>query len=355
MSLILEALKKSEAKRRLGEAPDLGTPFTAPRRRSVVLPVAIVLIAAALVWWGFFSGSAVPPKGRDADQQATRQSTPELGQSAAAPLRAVTGGSAKNATTPPANPPNPAARPNEPSFVAVGPMTEPNELRPRPRAGLNDRARLDPPTNLGAAPPRLSRPAAPSTVQLPAAAAPTAPAGPSSRAIASIAPATDTVSTPRATPTAVAPAVSPANPNLATAATPPANSATASPVAASVSAPTPTAPIAPIANDAVPSAPLRAPKGPGTIGAPPSAPAASTQNAQPYSELAFSVRKSLPELRLSMHVYTADPAQRFVILNDSRLGEGEKTTDDVFVREVRPDGVVLEFQSQRFFYPRDGL
>ena len=56
-----------------------------------------------------------------------------------------------------------------------------------------------------------------------------------------------------------------------------------------------------------------------------------------------------------MHVYTADPAQRFVILNDSRLGEGEKTTDDVFVREVRPDGVVLEFQSQRFFYPRDGL
>lgn len=105
---------------------------------------------------------------------------------------------------------------------------------------------------------------------------------------------------------------------------------------------------------------------PGTIGLPaalataPPAPAAAktaTPNAgaQSYSELPFSVRKSLPDLRLSMHVYMPDPAQRFVILNDSRIIEGEKTTDDVNVREIRPDGVVLEFQGQRFFYPRDGL
>ncbi len=85
------------------------------------------------------------------------------------------------------------------------------------------------------------------------------------------------------------------------------------------------------------------------------APAGATASAQPYSELPFSVRKSLPELKLSMHVYAADPSQRFVVLNDSRLTEGEKTTDDVFVREIRPDGVVLEFQGQRFFFPRDGL
>ena len=67
------------------------------------------------------------------------------------------------------------------------------------------------------------------------------------------------------------------------------------------------------------------------------------------------MRKSLPELKLSMHVYAADPSHRFVVLNDARLTEGEKTSDEIFVREIRPDGVVLEFQSQRFFYPRDGL
>ena len=33
MSLILEALKKSEAQRQLGEMPNLGTPISATRRR----------------------------------------------------------------------------------------------------------------------------------------------------------------------------------------------------------------------------------------------------------------------------------------------------------------------------------
>lgn len=73
-----------------------------------------------------------------------------------------------------------------------------------------------------------------------------------------------------------------------------------------------------------------------------------------YYELPFSVRKALPALRLSMHVFAGDPAQRFVVLNDSRLAEGDKTADDVTLREVRRDGAVLEFQGQRFFFPRDG-
>jgi general secretion pathway protein B len=86
------------------------------------------------------------------------------------------------------------------------------------------------------------------------------------------------------------------------------------------------------------------------------APAPSAgSSAQPYAELSFAVRKSLPELRLSMHVYAAEAGQRFVILNNSRMIEGDKSPDEVTLREIRPDGVVLEFQGQRFFLPRDGL
>jgi len=53
MSLILEALKKSEAKRRLGEAPDLETPFAAQRHRRSPLPliVAAIAIAGGAGWW----------------------------------------------------------------------------------------------------------------------------------------------------------------------------------------------------------------------------------------------------------------------------------------------------------------
>ncbi len=75
----------------------------------------------------------------------------------------------------------------------------------------------------------------------------------------------------------------------------------------------------------------------------------------PYYQLAFDVRKALPALKLSMHVYSADPAARFVILNDSRMTEGEKTPDDVTLEKIVPDGVILEFQGHRFFYPRDAL
>jgi general secretion pathway protein B len=48
MSLILEALKKSEQQRQLGEAPNLGTPITMTRRRRSLLPVLAAAIAIAL-------------------------------------------------------------------------------------------------------------------------------------------------------------------------------------------------------------------------------------------------------------------------------------------------------------------
>src|SRR3954471_21410433 len=53
MSLILEALKKSEANRRLGEVPDLATPFATQPRRRGPMPVLFVLIVATSVggWW----------------------------------------------------------------------------------------------------------------------------------------------------------------------------------------------------------------------------------------------------------------------------------------------------------------
>lgn len=120
------------------------------------------------------------------------------------------------------------------------------------------------------------------------------------------------------------------------------------------------------------TAPTRAPKTVATRGytppppatpihpasATPSAPAPSTTSASdvtPYYALAFAVRKTLPQLKLSMHVYTADPKQRFVILDDTRMLEGDTTPDGITLSQIRPDGVILEFKGQRFFFPRDGL
>ena len=48
MSLILEALKKSEQQRRLGEAPTFGSPVVSTRKRRSLLPLIAILIVVAV-------------------------------------------------------------------------------------------------------------------------------------------------------------------------------------------------------------------------------------------------------------------------------------------------------------------
>ncbi|MFT3790772.1 MAG: general secretion pathway protein GspB [Rudaea sp.] len=73
MSLILEALKKSEAQRRLGEMPDLGTPITTTRRRRSPLPwlsFAVVVALAAAGAWYWLRPSAPQTGGEQATTKA---------------------------------------------------------------------------------------------------------------------------------------------------------------------------------------------------------------------------------------------------------------------------------------------
>ena len=70
-------------------------------------------------------------------------------------------------------------------------------------------------------------------------------------------------------------------------------------------------------------------------------------------ELPLTMRSKLPELKLSMHVFAAEPAQRFVIINDERGAEGDEIAGMKLI-EIRKDGVVFEYEGERFLYPRGG-
>ena len=342
MSLILEALKKSEDKRRLGAAPDLATPFSAPRRRSWVWPIAVLLVVAGLVAWAL--RPATPPADpASAAASAPKTSAPAVhaaptpGQKTGAPLHSITGNNDTVQTAPPPTVNKPPVRPagghfvpGQPDATAAAPAEQP------PRSG---REIFEAMRKQGAERAQAMRQAESSKTPASAKVNP--------------APARTPRVAPPAPPVVAAPVTA-----APTQAAPPA-AVTPTPVAA-----TPAVTATPAKSDAAVStaAPGRAPKSASTVGLTPAAPATPsakpapvTSSAQPYAELPFGLRKSLPELKLSMHVYAADASQRFVVLNDSRLTEGEKTGDDIFVREIRPDGVVLEFQNQRFFYPRDGL
>jgi general secretion pathway protein B len=60
----------------------------------------------------------------------------------------------------------------------------------------------------------------------------------------------------------------------------------------------------------------------------------------------------LPELRLSLHVYDADASRRYVLLNSTRLREGESTPDGIRLERVTETGVVLSWRGRRFTIQR---
>src|SRR4051812_33420909 len=92
MSLILEALKKSEAKRRLGEAPDLGTPFAAPRRRSSALPLLFIaiIVAGAFGWWYLRKPAPATDRAVVADAAGQRTARPSVAATSSSSPQAIT-------------------------------------------------------------------------------------------------------------------------------------------------------------------------------------------------------------------------------------------------------------------------
>ena len=71
-------------------------------------------------------------------------------------------------------------------------------------------------------------------------------------------------------------------------------------------------------------------------------------------DLPYATRKALPDLSLTMHVYTPDPKQRFVVIKGDRHVEGDDLGDGVTLKEIRADGMVLDYKGTRFLYPRSG-
>ena len=128
---------------------------------------------------------------------------------------------------------------------------------------------------------------------------------------------------------------------------------------ASVATPDALEDAAPIPSQALPqttttAAPELVPTAQPLVPAPETAGANAASEPRVY-ELPLAVRQTLPPLKLSMHVWNADPAFRFIILDDTRASEGQVAGKGINVIEIRRDGVLLEMNGTRFVLPRGGL
>jgi len=86
--------------------------------------------------------------------------------------------------------------------------------------------------------------------------------------------------------------------------------------------------------------------------APAATPAAEPATLPGLETLAASERSALPPLKLSMHVFAANAAERFVILDGKRLAEGASPAAGVVLEEIRRDGLVLSVNGQRLLLAR---
>ncbi len=252
MSLILEALRKSEAERRRGQAPDLLADMPpaqpAARRRPTgwlwLSPLLAVLLL--LAWWLPHRQPPVPEAARPAPRP---QATATHGPPPATALPAV------ERLTPQAPVVQPRPAP------AVSPPKAPARATDTPRNAPGETTRM-PATPADIAPPRASP-------------------------------------NPAARPTLLPPS-------------------------------------------------------PGSVettqSAPPSPDGTGGTGVASLSDLSTSERESLPPLKISMHLWNADPARRFVILDGNRVVEGDRVGDAV-VKTITPDGVVIDWRGQRIKLP----
>jgi general secretion pathway protein B len=60
----------------------------------------------------------------------------------------------------------------------------------------------------------------------------------------------------------------------------------------------------------------------------------------------------LPDLHLDIHVYSSNPEDRFVFVNMSKYKERATLDEGPVVREITPDGVILEYLGTGFLLPR---
>jgi hypothetical protein len=67
------------------------------------------------------------------------------------------------------------------------------------------------------------------------------------------------------------------------------------------------------------------------------------------NELPPATRDALPPVVFSGHFYSSEPASRLVFVDGGRaVSEGQAVTSDLYVEEIKLDGVVLAFQGYRF-------
>jgi hypothetical protein len=81
--------------------------------------------------------------------------------------------------------------------------------------------------------------------------------------------------------------------------------------------------------------------------------AGGEENLPTMEELILDNRIAIQQLHLDIHVYSDDPAERFVFINMARYNEGQTLKEGPVLLAINPTGVVLRHQGYDFLVTRE--
>ena len=106
---------------------------------------------------------------------------------------------------------------------------------------------------------------------------------------------------------------------------------------------------------AVQPATTAAPNRPEPIAQPPAPAPAPVQEETwlTYSDVRASGNLGLPDMHIDLHVYSSNPAERFVFINMNEYRERDTTSEGPTLQSITPEGALLEYRGSTFLLPRD--
>ena len=69
-----------------------------------------------------------------------------------------------------------------------------------------------------------------------------------------------------------------------------------------------------------------------------------------FYELPAAIKQQLPAIVISGHVYSSNPLQRSIVINNNFMEEGEYVIDELRLHEITPDGAIFDFRETRFHH-----
>lgn len=76
----------------------------------------------------------------------------------------------------------------------------------------------------------------------------------------------------------------------------------------------------------------------------------TSNNIIDFNELPESIRQELPAIIISAHVYSSNPLQRSIVINNNFMEEGEYMIDGLVLYEITPEGAIFSYQGYLFTY-----